>query len=626
MPRFLSLVFLAIFGFAAAAWGQPPGVGRLDDLRIRPYVSCGGAGQICCEPYQGSRGVIGPSHCNEGLGCNVATNRCERPCGSAGQVCCDGPETWAAQGGPLYLDSNGNLVIRKPMCEASACDAATRRCAANCGLNAGDPCCGPQPHIGVGTCLNPALACRFSAGTFESGVCESCGQLGQIPCARSQGCAEGLDEDPSGVCGCNPGYLESLAVSATNACSRWPKRRATCFERSLVHSIQGSEVRPSVAPGAVCVEAAFKRENGVYFVDVDNPRIWDGAMVKEATRTGLGASFREIDHVTEVYDGDGAPSQGGFFAADASGPVASVNATLPRIPSRIGVFGLGPGPEKIDLVTPGVRVGHRPVTVAVHDVDANQTALPSAATFRMALNPDVLLAPVQVFAVYSDAQPAAAEAFSRERALTVFDRAADVGSGKWRATDGDGRVSSITVPLPHLALAGDIAPATAKFTLPDDIWAQCGVQFRLVNYTQLKVPDELTSPRGHQTIQSAVRLLLDEVRNSPAFLPGILTVIAAPWCSDVNQAPPGEFFSPLGQALVGSAALCVRNSSAGTTLAHEIGHIVLSDSGHSACTGETADNLMCPANGGPDLSREQCARARSTLMGSPSLLRFPEPR
>ncbi len=630
--RRITLLGLALVTFATQSWGQPYDWSIRDRLWWQYYLFCGDEGQVCCEPYQSSGGIIGPSHCNVGLGCNVVTNTCERPCGHPGQVCCDGPETWAAQGGPIYVEPSGNIVPRKPMCQASVCDT-TRRCIANCGMNAGDPCCGPQPDLSVASCLNPSLACQFAEDSFRRGTCEPCGGMGQIPCARAERCAEGMEEDRNGRCACNVSQIENAPVTKTTACMHWPKRRAKCFERptgSLVHTILGAEVRPALERDKACVEGAFQVKDGTVLVDVDNPRIWDRALVIGTTRTPQGVSFQAIDHLTVISDGDGRASQGGFFAPDTAGSAASINATLTRIPAALGSFGTGPNADRIDLMTAGIRVGHRPVTVTLQDVQSNHVPLSPFATFRMGLNPDVLLVPVQVFVVFSDQAPGAADGFPRELALTVFDRGADLETGKWRATDGDGRVSMITVLLPYVVLDGDTRPAQIRqHVLPDDIWAQCGVQFRLVNYTRIQVPHALAFPpeRTHTFLQGAVRDLLQEVRGNPAFLDGPLTVIVAPWCSDINQAETGSLFPPLGQALVGESALCIRYSSGGTTLAHEIGHSIMSNTNHVDCTSpENGDNLMCPENGGPLLTREQCARAREALLNNPHRLTFPLPR
>lgn len=616
--------------FAAASWAQPldPGI-----LVPPERVFCGTQGGRCCDVYRSpSGGVIGPSHCNEGLGCNVATNKCESPCGNPGQVCCDGPETVAPQGGALYRDSSGSFVSRKPMCEASSCDRTKRRCVTDCGKNAGDACCGPQPQLAVASCINPSLACQFADNTWEQGTCQTCGVLGQISCAGHH-CSEGLEEDRNGRCVCSLDQFKSAPVTSATSCTNWPERRAHCFSLPPLgrqHSISGSELRPRLMRDEVCVEGAFQVRDGTVLVDVDNPRIWDGSVVIGTARTPTGASFQAFDPLTIISDGQGEPSRGGFFASDTSGSVASVNSTLTRIPSGIGEFGMSATQERIDLLTPGIRVGYSPVTVNIQDVPTDRVPGRSPVTFRMALNPDVLLVPVQVFAVFSDQLSDAADAFSREIALTVFDRGADVGDNKQRFTDGDGRVSLITVPLPHVVLDGDTRPAYAgSHVLPDDILAQCGIQFRLVNYSRLKVANELAAPPPEthpDDIQGAPRALLEEVQRSPVFLDTVLTVMVAPWCADINQKGSWELYPPSGQAIIGKNAVCIRYGAVGADLAHELFHSITSNDHHVDCTRpEYRDNLMCPANGGPTLSSEQCIKARNGLVGSTRLL-FPTPQ
>jgi hypothetical protein len=628
--RRITLFALGIVTLAQAGWGQPwirigdrvtdparhgPAVERpwLDE-RLHdhpPFRLCGDAGQICCDPYRGSGGIIGPSHCNEELGCNIVGNRCERPCGQPGQVCCDGPDTVAGQGGPFRLDSAGNFVRRLPMCQGSACDLATRRCVADCGRTAGEACCGPQPSLGLASCLDPSLACRFADVSLQSGTCVACGGLGQISCASSQRCGEGLEEDANGICACNDFLSRNDPVTSTTQCTRWPGRRALCFEftgsLSQLHTVSGSRIQPSLGRDKVCVEGAFQTRDGTILVDVDNPRIWDGALVVGTERTGEGVFFQAFDHLTSVSGGDGG---------------ASMNAELTRVPTVPGSFGMGPDAARLDLVTPGARIGHAPVTLDVRDVQSDQSALPPSASLRVALNPDVLLVPVQVFTIVSDANPGASESLTPAAALALFDRVPD--ESKQRLTDGNGRVSSISVTLGSLVLDGDARPAVlGRHTLPDDIWAQCGIQFRLVRYTRLPVTDDLTAPRGHSSLQTAVRDMLQAARASPAFLDGPLTVMVAPWCADVGQAEAGSISPPTGQALIGDNAVCVRSGNAsGTDLSHELGHILLANSRHPNC-GPQDTNLMCSPDGGPDLTAEQCAQARKLLLNSPRRLAFP---
>lgn len=124
--------------------------------------TCGGEERLCCGPPASQRSAINPPYCDETLGCNVITNRCEKPCGKPGQVCCDGPDTVAPRTG---YSPNSRLL--KPMCEAAICDGASRRCVTNCGMNSGDSCCGPQPPLAVASCIIPSLVCVY----YDTSLC-----------------------------------------------------------------------------------------------------------------------------------------------------------------------------------------------------------------------------------------------------------------------------------------------------------------------------------------------------------------------------------------------------------------------------------------------------------------------
>ena len=162
--RLLTIAALALLCSALDASAAPVPATRLPPT---VFARCGDKGQSCCDQYRGpSGGVIGPRHCNAGLGCNAATNRCESACGKAGNVCCDGPDTVVVSGG-VYQPPNapkGAFVPKRAMCQASSCDRATNRCRADCGQRAGDACCPPQPTVGIATCQGAGLTCQ-SPGT-----------------------------------------------------------------------------------------------------------------------------------------------------------------------------------------------------------------------------------------------------------------------------------------------------------------------------------------------------------------------------------------------------------------------------------------------------------------------------
>lgn len=244
MRRLVILSALALLGFATVVWGQPQRIERI--VREPPAVThflCGREGGTCCRPPSGSTASpeMGPLiHCNQGLGCDISINTCVSPCGSAGQVCCDGPETRAPKwtdDGRVYVPAGRNV---REMCQGSVCDPATRRCVDNCGMKAGDPCCGPQPGIGVASCLNPSLACQFPEGSqWERGTCQPCGKLGQMACTRGESCSDNLVEQ-DGVC-------VACGLPGQPTCDRGEPCR---LETTVPHPITG----------ATCVEAGGRNQ------------------------------------------------------------------------------------------------------------------------------------------------------------------------------------------------------------------------------------------------------------------------------------------------------------------------------------------------------------------------------
>lgn len=618
-PDICKWLVLLLAVFAGDAFGRQPV--RQPWNVPDALMFCGAAGQRCCSEYRGSAGVIGPTHCNVGLGCNIATNTCEAPCGGANQVCCDGPETVAAQGGPFYRQSDGTFVPRKQMCVVGACSNSSRRCDSGCGASAGAACCGPQPSLAVASCQG-ALACRFSDVSMSSGTCEACGKVGQLMCTTSPRCEDGSDALEDGTCGCSSISLESAPVRRSSPCWPFPKRKLLCFEaQGLRHSIQGSSIRPTMGLGNTCVEGAFDRQRDLILVDVDNPRIFDGALLTDAERRGANTVYRGIDYRLDASGGEGPSASGGFYALDTSGPAKSINAVLPRLPSREGAFGTNGQPQPSDLVTAGLRVGPQPLTLRLQEVNRRQVPQTPSAEIRIALNPDVLLVPVQVFSLYSDERPSAADSFSREAALLTFDGAADSEQGTSRVTDGDGNVLRTNHYRPHLALDA----AGSRQTSPDRIWAACGIQFRLVNYTKLKVPTALLNPGNEGTMQTAVREMLTKARESDRFLEGPMTIFAAPFCSGTEMSEQGSWSPPLGQALVGSWAACFRpGSSSGAVLAHEMSHLLLGSAHPSCSTPDMSDNIMCNPNPGEQVTASQCQKARQSLTAGQ--LAFPSPR
>jgi hypothetical protein len=171
------------------------------------FIACGDEAESCCGPYRDQYGPFGVPHCNARLGCSLVTKKCEQPCGHAGEVCCDRPDTRGFQGATrssqstrFYNEGDGNVSATRPMCAESACDMTTRRCVADCGANAGQPCCGPEPYSAVARCTKPTLVCRFAPDSYVQGICEPCGALWQTPCDIGEPCREGTERPDSSMC------------------------------------------------------------------------------------------------------------------------------------------------------------------------------------------------------------------------------------------------------------------------------------------------------------------------------------------------------------------------------------------------------------------------------------------
>jgi hypothetical protein len=210
-----TLLFLTVtFSLVIAACG--PFSAIKDEARDLSSFFCGGLGNVCCRaPSALANPAFGPLvACQEGLGCDITTNKCVKPCGVTGGVCCDGPETrapkWTADG-KVYSPNTFNM---REMCDAGACSVQTHRCSA-CGTTSGGACCGPDAAQATARCIGDRLECKFNNDAATSGICLKCGIKGNPPCRW--GCDPNLDlrNDLCDICGadmqprcdrgCNPG-------------------------------------------------------------------------------------------------------------------------------------------------------------------------------------------------------------------------------------------------------------------------------------------------------------------------------------------------------------------------------------------------------------------------------------
>lgn len=145
-------------GFSEASSADAPDLADVS-LDAGP---CGEAGEQCCS---------GSTCFAAGYACNGATGQCSL-CGGAGQTCCD----------LNACDEGGCCVANTCAGQTSICQGTDGALCVNnaCGAcgGAGQPCCGTNGNV----CTAPQTLCVGDAG---SGVCQQCGDLGELCCAGS---------------------------------------------------------------------------------------------------------------------------------------------------------------------------------------------------------------------------------------------------------------------------------------------------------------------------------------------------------------------------------------------------------------------------------------------------------
>ena len=140
------------------------------------------------------------------------------------------------------------------------------------------------------------------------------------------------------------------------------------------------------------------------------------------------------------------------------------------------------------------------------------------------------------------------------------------------------------------------------------------MQFRLVDYKTVKVDASLfrnrTSP-DHFALQRIWNATKEQVGDAS----GMVRAFFAPVCTNADNVSAYP-----GQSLPESSVACTSFQLLPSTLAHELGHVVMANNIHDDVA---ADNLMASLGGGRTLTREQCQRAREHLA---NWIRFPNPR
>jgi hypothetical protein len=198
---------------------------------------------------------------------------------------------------------------------------------------------------------------------------------------------------------------------------------------------------PMVTPvlAGLLVEGTTKVENGVQFVDTDNPQIevgttlttvpavWaNGPVPQELQRQQLAWQFANGDAVFSVGDGE----------ADAQNrPVraGSLNEDAYAWPKTDGQFS-GARTDQVTLIG-RIRVAYRPLTVKLLVSGPKGFASNTGQPFRVALDPDVLLVPVETVRFFSPDVPVAGITAAGQMAL--WDHVPIIGAtANTKNTDG----------------------------------------------------------------------------------------------------------------------------------------------------------------------------------------------
>jgi hypothetical protein len=385
-------------------------------------------------------------------------------------------------------------------------------------------------------------------------------------------------------------------------------------------SISGGAPSPELTnPGEDCIETGHLGPLGIVYVGVDNPRLWtkftlssvgtkwNGAMPQELFADedagGWKVRFFNMDLNVRVTGGDTpGVSELGDKGAD------SFSGTLIPWPGRLGHWGAGDS-HQVTLVTGGLRVGRTSLDAQLLVEKPNQAWEEAAFPVRVQLDPNVRLIPVQVLALYS---PTRKPVTSREEQLALWDRF-PTASGPVDVTDGQfGELTSSAWSLQNWIPGGEdgVTSVGGKYS-PDDVFAGCGVQFRMVNYVEMQVDEEHLIPTRQDYIDGDTPLIetITQFKKSPDYMPEALIAVSTPACrppgisSGGTQGEPGTAPPSLGDTA------CADNTAGPAVLSHELGHVLGLQ--HIADLG----NLMVPA---PDthagLTQVQCDIARNRAL------------
>ena len=388
---------------------------------------------------------------------------------------------------------------------------------------------------------------------------------------------------------------------------------------AMEHTDFGSLLKPQDVPQpppvqtlSLVVEGTVHIHDGITFVDTDNPRVESTTkLITVRSETANGMVPQELIRNEKTWhftNGDVRLSvaNGEADAGSIPRPVraGSLSDSAYAWPATPGTFSGDAGSE-VKLLS-RIRVGYHPVDIKLLVEAPKGFAANPVEQARIALDPEVLLVPVEVARFFSDSVPVSEITAVGQMALwdqipvispTVNARSVDGGSGElrfaerawdfWPEPDAEGLYT-------HLG-----------WVSPDSIWGKAKIRFRLVNYIDIKTDNQHTAPvTGQGADDRPLRENNDTLSSHPQHISdkGVLKVIF------MHRIEHQESVH-IGRALIGSQ--CVGISAGASdrfaTIAHEIGHLITDSQAHST----EQDNVLNDPGPGIHITNEQITKARA---------------
>lgn len=364
------------------------------------------------------------------------------------------------------------------------------------------------------------------------------------------------------------------------------------------------------------VEQTSQIENGIIFVRTDNPEVkvtirlidvhadWhNGPVPQELSRQGDQWQFNNADGHFFVSNGEA-------DSTDRPSRAGSLSGKYYALPSVDGHWGGSDNPQ-VTLSGRGIRVAHNPVTIRLGIALPRSGSAPnSGIPFQLALDPGILLVPVEVVRFHSPERPNQVTVADQ---LMLWDQVPTIDpTGNLINTDGGtGEILFAArkwLAWPRLDFEGHY---THKgWISPDSIWGKAGVRFRLVNYIEIETDnDHVAPPRVPGVLNDSIlRENHQKLQQHPQHIAEkrVLQVIIMH-----RIAPPDA--PEVHRALIGLDTIGISWGAAekDATIAHEIGHLMLSTDRHSTLP----NNIMNDPGPGTDITSGQANEARSWAEG-----------